>query len=99
MALVIDFYGHKNKKKMKFPLFSTADRLKVYLSHIRNPGHFLVQRQRDLDKIRGITRNVSEWAKAPQSENDVPLQLTHGMYSDYVIARHLTNGKPMNSVI
>ncbi len=48
------------------------------VSHIKNPTHFYVQREKDELKINGLVNNISRWVRLEGNEH-IPEQLQTGI--------------------
>ncbi len=54
------------------------------VSHIKNPTHFYVQREKDELKINGLVNNISRWVRLEGNEH-IPEQLQTGIPVLYLL--------------
>ncbi|KAL3883135.1 hypothetical protein ACJMK2_029428 [Sinanodonta woodiana] len=57
----------------------------VYVSHIRNPCHFIVQLKREVPRLRSLSLSINNWCKGPDANKHLLKEVDVG---DLVLAQY-----------
>jgi len=65
----------------------------AFVTHIRNPCHFVVQLNRNIDQLTELSHAINSYCKNVASQNDIPRNVEPGIgsktnaYSTYIAPR------------
>jgi len=69
----------------------------AFVTHIRNPCHFVVQLNRNIDRLTELSHIITQYCRTAASKNDVPARvepgITHSVTVHNPISSHSTVGR------
>jgi len=68
----------------------------AYVTHIRNPCHFVVQLNRNIDRLTTLTETITAYCKTMTGKNDVPSRVEPGKC--YNVKRKSDSGENKESL-
>ncbi|XP_013416573.1 RING finger protein 17 [Lingula anatina] len=62
-----DTIAHRKKMAQRTKVNFVRQEL-VYVTHIKNPSHFIIQRVADVERLKSLARNMNKWCNGDKAE-------------------------------